>query len=97
MLKQGWRKQRRIFNSLLSPAASKKFYPYQDYESKQYIYDILTSPDQFYEHAERFATSILTSTVYGCVKSSRVCINVLIIFTESAQIISLIHLQWGLS
>lgn len=27
--------------------------------------DLLDSPENFYLHAERFGTSILTSTVYG--------------------------------
>ncbi|OAL53153.1 cytochrome P450 [Pyrenochaeta sp. DS3sAY3a] len=60
-----WRKQRRIFTSLTSITRSKKLLPYQEYESKQYVFDMLKSPDDFFLHTERYGSSVLTSVVYG--------------------------------
>ncbi|KAH0845023.1 hypothetical protein AYO21_04056 [Fonsecaea monophora] len=60
-----WKKQRKIFNSVSGAAAAKKFLPFQDYETKQYLHDLLKSPEQFYLHTERFGASILTTAVYG--------------------------------
>ncbi|EXJ70144.1 uncharacterized protein A1O5_06212 [Cladophialophora psammophila CBS 110553] len=60
-----WKKQRKIFNSVSGPAAVKNFLPFQDYETKQYLHDLVKSPEQFYMHTERFGASILTAAVYG--------------------------------
>ncbi|KAH9211050.1 cytochrome P450 [Leptodontidium sp. 2 PMI_412] len=60
-----WRRQRKIFNSISGPAASKNFIPYQYYETKQYLYELLKAPESFFQATERCGASILTSSVYG--------------------------------
>ncbi|KAH7080786.1 cytochrome P450 [Paraphoma chrysanthemicola] len=60
-----WRKQRKTMMSIVGPAQLKKLAPAQEYEAKQYCRDLLDSPENFYLHAERFGSSILTATVYG--------------------------------
>lgn len=50
---------------MVGPAVASSFAPYQDYESKAYLRDMVKMPEAFYIHAERFGASILTSTVYG--------------------------------
>jgi len=62
---QSWKKQRKIFNSIVGTQGAKNFLPYQDFESKQYVVDMIKAPDQYYFHAERFGASLLTTTVYG--------------------------------
>lgn len=46
-------------------SAVKTFVPFFEYESKQYLNDMVESPSHFFVHAERFGISLLTSAVYG--------------------------------
>ncbi|KAF2181178.1 cytochrome P450, partial [Zopfia rhizophila CBS 207.26] len=62
---ESWRRQRKIMTQCVGPTKIKFLQPCQEYEAKQYCRDLLDSPENFYLHAERFGTSILTSTVYG--------------------------------
>ncbi|KAK3935878.1 hypothetical protein QBC46DRAFT_346182 [Diplogelasinospora grovesii] len=38
---------------------------YQDYESKVVLSDLIQAPEEFLAHAERSATSVISSAVYG--------------------------------
>lgn len=41
------------------------FRKYQDHEAKVMMNDLLTKPEEFLHHGERFATSVIFSAVYG--------------------------------
>jgi hypothetical protein len=60
-----WRRQRKIITSLIGIRAVKDLLPCQYYESEQMMNDLVDSPKDFFMHAERFGSSILTATVYG--------------------------------
>jgi hypothetical protein len=56
---------RRVYNNLLGPQQSAGFNKYQDYEAKMMMRDLLTVPEGFLGHTERFAMSVIFSAVYG--------------------------------
>ncbi|KAL1665083.1 cytochrome P450 [Schizophyllum commune] len=60
-----WRQMRKAAQALLSPAASKEYIPIQEAEATQLQFDILTTPENFFNHIHRFSTSIILSVVYG--------------------------------
>jgi hypothetical protein len=52
-------------HSLLGVQASNSFRPYQNYESLQMLKDLISNPKDFYTHSQRYATSVIISSVYG--------------------------------
>ncbi|KAI4523860.1 cytochrome P450 [Schizophyllum commune Loenen D] len=60
-----WRQMRKAAQALLSPAASKEYLRIQEAEATQLQFDILTAPENFFNHIHRFSTSIILSVVYG--------------------------------
>ncbi|KAG6014395.1 hypothetical protein E4U54_005391 [Claviceps lovelessii] len=64
-LGEQFRLLRRVYHNLLSPQHSASFQKYQDYESKMMLRDLLTVPEGFLSHTERFAMSVIFSAVYG--------------------------------
>ncbi|KAL1745663.1 cytochrome P450 [Schizophyllum fasciatum] len=60
-----WRQLRRAAQTLLAPSTVKNYLPIQEAESTQVQFDLLTTPEKFYGHMERFGISIVMSIVYG--------------------------------
>lgn len=63
-----WRKLRALVQRQLTPTNSNALKPTQETESRQLPYDILTDNEdgmQFYMHARRLTTSVMTSSTYG--------------------------------
>ncbi|KAF2733286.1 cytochrome P450 [Polyplosphaeria fusca] len=59
-----WRIRRSSHNALHIKQAV-KYIPYQELESKQLIYDMMQAPSNLKEHYRRFASSLITSVVFG--------------------------------
>jgi hypothetical protein len=55
---------RKVYNNLLVQQST-EFRKYQDYESKQMLFDLISTPEKFLLHTERTALSIIFSAVYG--------------------------------
>jgi len=53
-----WRKQRKILHQALVPRAIQKYKPIQDAESKRLLWDLVTSPQHFETHLNRYAPSL---------------------------------------
>ncbi|KAI4523845.1 cytochrome P450 [Schizophyllum commune Loenen D] len=60
-----WRQLRKAAQTLLAASTVKNYLPIQEAESTQLQFDLLTSPEKFYGHIERFGISIVMSIVYG--------------------------------
>jgi len=44
---------------------SKSYSPIQEFEAKQFTYDLLNSPEDFYMHNRRFSASVMMQVAYG--------------------------------
>jgi hypothetical protein len=42
-----------------------EYAPYQDVESKQLLYDMMTDQTDLLNHFRRYASSLITTVVYG--------------------------------
>ncbi|KAL1663426.1 cytochrome P450 [Schizophyllum commune] len=60
-----WRRVRKAEHLLLSIGTVRKYIPIQEAESTQLLYNLATTPKDFYRHLERYAGSIVLSITYG--------------------------------
>ncbi|KAJ6516924.1 cytochrome P450 [Mycena vitilis] len=60
-----WRTLRRAAQATLTPQASMVHLPIQQAESVQLLYEILSSPESFYTHIQRYSNSVILSVLYG--------------------------------
>jgi cytochrome P450 len=60
-----WRNVRKASHALLNAKTAITYEPIQNYESKQLIWDLLKTPDQFYEHNRRYSASVIMLVTYG--------------------------------
>ncbi|KAK9415055.1 putative Cytochrome P450 [Seiridium unicorne] len=67
---QTWRMVRRIMHDQLNVNAAQAFYPYQELEIRQMMYDILNEPKDFKTHFRRYSNSLMTTTTFGYRTSS---------------------------
>lgn len=61
-----WRKLRALMQKQLTPTNSNALKPTQETKTRQLLYDILTDNEdgmQFYMHARRLTTSVMTSSI----------------------------------
>ena len=57
--------QRKAAHLALNVNKSVAYIPYQEFENKQMMFDMLQKPDDFFEHFRRLTASLTTSIVYG--------------------------------
>jgi cytochrome P450 len=60
-----YRVVRKISHALLNISKSVSYQPVQDLESKQLLYDLLRTPERFYDHNRRYSASVIISITYG--------------------------------
>jgi cytochrome P450 len=60
-----WRKWRKVLHGSFNNKASDLYKPIQDLESKQLLQQLLTDPEDYRNHIERYATSVVVSITYG--------------------------------
>ncbi|KAJ9605000.1 hypothetical protein H2200_010389 [Cladophialophora chaetospira] len=60
-----FRKHRKVAHSLLGMHNSKIFLPYQEYESRQTLKNLLDHPGMFYSEVARYSTSVTFSLLIG--------------------------------
>ncbi|KAJ7170769.1 cytochrome P450 [Mycena crocata] len=60
-----WRAMRRGAHEILTLKAAIEHRPIQDAESTQLMYELLTSPKDFYDAIRRFSSSVILSVTYG--------------------------------
>lgn len=56
---------RRCIHGILNVRAAKAYIPYQELENKQMLAELLTQPDAFIDHIQRYADSLTTQMVFG--------------------------------
>ena len=56
---------RKLYSNSLSAQQSLMFRKYQDQESRVMLQELLETPDQFMQSAERYTMSVIFSAVYG--------------------------------
>jgi cytochrome P450 len=59
-----WRKQRKIVHQLLSINNSKIFKPYQEFETRAMLANLLDDPGSFYDEMGRYSSSVTFSLLY---------------------------------
>ncbi|CAG8952212.1 hypothetical protein HYFRA_00000952 [Hymenoscyphus fraxineus] len=60
-----YRALRKISHTCLNVTQSAGYRPVQDLESKQLLFDLLNTPEQFYDHNRRYSASVIISVTYG--------------------------------
>jgi len=60
-----WRMIRKMCHDLLNIKRSESYVPYQDLESKQMLYELLTQPDRFLDSVRRYTASLTSSMTFG--------------------------------
>ncbi|KAI5889194.1 cytochrome P450 [Schizophyllum commune H4-8] len=60
-----WRGLRKVAQTLLASTVVKHYLPLQEAESTQLVFDVLNSPDNFFDHIQRFSNSIVTAIIFG--------------------------------
>ncbi|KAJ7677832.1 cytochrome P450 [Mycena polygramma] len=60
-----WRILRKAAHTILTPQASIRHLPIQKAETVQLIRDILHTPEKFYNHMQRYSSSVILSVLYG--------------------------------
>ncbi|OAP58986.1 hypothetical protein AYL99_06283 [Fonsecaea erecta] len=60
-----FRKHRKIIHTLLGIQNAKIFLPYQEYESRQTLRNLLNAPDSFYSEMSRYSASVTFSLLVG--------------------------------
>ncbi|KAK6380079.1 hypothetical protein LTS17_005267 [Exophiala oligosperma] len=61
-----WREHRRVIHSLLGMQTAKFFLPFQEYESRRTLKNLLDEPKAFWEEVSRFSGSITFSLLLSC-------------------------------
>ncbi|KAJ7677836.1 cytochrome P450 [Mycena polygramma] len=62
---ENWRILRKAAHTILTPQASLRHLPIQKAETLQLIRDILHAPEKFYNHMQRYSSSVILSVLYG--------------------------------
>ncbi|CAG8909736.1 unnamed protein product [Penicillium egyptiacum] len=60
-----WRGIRKYSHNLLNSQAAVAYQPVQDFESLQMMFDLLQTPDDFYQHNRRYSSSVIMYVTYG--------------------------------
>ncbi|KAJ9611116.1 hypothetical protein H2200_004299 [Cladophialophora chaetospira] len=60
-----FRKHRKLIHSLLGMQNAKTFLPYQEYESRQTLLNLLNAPELFFQEMSRYSASITFSLLVG--------------------------------
>lgn len=60
-----WRKSRKLAHNFLNLQVSKKYFIYQDLETRQLLDDLLDDPQGFVHHLRRFSTSLSAIMIFG--------------------------------
>ncbi|KAF8802924.1 putative cytochrome P450 monooxygenase [Phlegmacium glaucopus] len=60
-----WRKSRKAFQMLLTAEAVDRHLPTQEAEALQLLHDLITHPEDLYNHIVRTTSSLIASLVYG--------------------------------
>ena len=60
-----WRSIRSVTHQALTTKSANAMKPSQDLESVRYVYDILTDPDDFWNHVKRYTSSVIMYATYG--------------------------------
>ncbi|KIW15247.1 hypothetical protein PV08_05292 [Exophiala spinifera] len=63
---ENWREHRRVIHSLLGMQTAKLFIPFQEYESRRTLKNLLEEPKEFWEEVSRFSGSITFSLLLSC-------------------------------
>ncbi|KIW12238.1 hypothetical protein PV08_09514 [Exophiala spinifera] len=61
-----WRKHRKAFHELLNMQNAKMFLPYQEYESRRTLKNLLEAPTGFWREVTRYSASVTFSLLLGC-------------------------------
>ncbi|KAJ7834049.1 cytochrome P450 [Mycena olivaceomarginata] len=65
LTRKTWRAMRKGAHEILTLKAAVEHRPIQDAESTQLMYELLTSPQDFYDSIRRFSSSVILSVTYG--------------------------------
>ncbi|KAL1721917.1 cytochrome P450 [Schizophyllum commune] len=60
-----WRKLRKASQMLLAPSVVKTHQPLQEGESTQLAFDLLETPERFFDHISRYGNSLVLAILYG--------------------------------
>ncbi|KAJ7445958.1 cytochrome P450 [Mycena galericulata] len=60
-----WRTLRRAAHAILTPQATARHLPIQQAEATQLLHDILCTPQSFYNHIQRYSSSVILSVLCG--------------------------------
>jgi len=60
-----WRRWRKLLHSGFMQRQSETYRPIQSRESKVLMHDLLNDPQNFREHLERYAASVIITVTYG--------------------------------
>lgn len=60
-----WRRWRKILHAAFNNKASDQYRPIQSLESKQFLHEMLATPQAYRAHLERYAASVIVSVTYG--------------------------------
>ncbi|KAH6718660.1 cytochrome P450 [Leptodontidium sp. MPI-SDFR-AT-0119] len=60
-----WRRQRKMYHLRLNTKVANQYIPYQVFDSKQLMSDLLNDPDQYVKHLQRYTTSVASTVLYG--------------------------------
>ncbi|KAJ7642170.1 cytochrome P450 [Roridomyces roridus] len=60
-----WRTQRKTAHAILGAQAVARLLPIQRAEATQLLYDLLSTPEGFFTHVERYSHSVIMSALYG--------------------------------
>ncbi|KAK5111603.1 hypothetical protein LTR85_011832 [Meristemomyces frigidus] len=60
-----WKMIRRLGHNLLNIQKAESYVPYQDLESTQMLYEMVTEPERFLDSVRRFTASLTTSLTFG--------------------------------
>lgn len=60
-----WRRLRRMYHLRLHSKKSDSYIPYQEFESLQFLSNMLDDPDRYDDHISQYTTSIASTLFYG--------------------------------
>ncbi|PVH76700.1 putative cytochrome P450 [Cadophora sp. DSE1049] len=60
-----WRRQRKMYHLRLNTKVANQYIPYQIFDSKQLMSDLLNDPEQYVKHLQRYTTSVASTVLYG--------------------------------
>ncbi|KAG8949193.1 hypothetical protein FRC04_008991 [Tulasnella sp. 424] len=60
-----WKIMRRAVTDILKPQAVDRHLPIQYAESAQFMFDLMSKPEEHYNHCARYAVSVVVSIVFG--------------------------------